>query len=330
MQNLAVVGLGYWGPNLVRNSLNLKDAHLLAVCDQSPDRLAKIKPQLPAEVNLFTDIESILTNPNIDGVLIATPIQTHYPIAKSCLEAGKHIFVEKPFTADEEQALELLSLADKNQRKICVGHTFLYNGAVREMKNLIDQGEIGDVLHIESRRLNLGLFQNHNNVIWDLMPHDISIVSYLLNNQQPEKVTAVCHSHYPSRVEDTAIAALTFQSGVSAYLNVSWIDPCKVREVKVVGTKKMLLFDDIPPSEKLRVYDQGAEQKYDSFAGFQTAYRYGDITIPRLNLREPLNEELSDFVKGMEIGSPILSDGLMGYNVVKVLKLIELASKNKN
>ncbi len=327
MKNLAVVGLGYWGPNLARNIANLPNANLYALCDSDPKRLetgAKKVKNLPPSTQKLTNLEDLLSNPEVDAIVFATPVATHYPLAKKALDAGKHVFVEKPLTLREEDAQDLVSLAKNSNLQLCVGHTFLYNPAVHQMKSLIDSGEIGDILHISTRRLNLGLFQKDVNVVWDLMPHDISILLYLLNDQMPIFVSAEADKHYPTNngIQDTARARLRFPNNVSAYLDVSWIDPQKVREVSVIGSKKMIIFDDTS-KEPLRVYSRGVESSYDSFAGFQAAYRNGPITSLPVEGAEPLYVELSHFVDALEGRVPLLTDGMNGYRVVKILNQIQ-------
>src|SRR3989344_2225283 len=233
MKNLAVVGLGYWGPNLVRNALKLPNGNLYAVCDMDKNRLEKAT-KMATGIKTFTDFNQLLTDPEVHCVLLATPISTHYALAKQALNAGKHVFVEKPLTLNHEEALELTQLADSLKLKLCVGHTFLYTGAVERMKELIDNGDIGPVVHIHTERLNLGLFQKDTNVVWDLMPHDISMILHLLGNKLPTKVIANGSSHYNPKIEDTAYATLLFDNNISAHIHVSWVDPLKVRKFTVV------------------------------------------------------------------------------------------------
>lgn len=325
MQNIAVVGLGYWGPNLVRNTLSQTNANLAAVCDLNPDTFKKLK-YLPEKTNKLTNIEDILNDESINIVIIATPTPTHYELAKQCLEAGKHVLVEKPLTLREEESLDLIVLAAEKGLKLGVGHTFLYTAAVEKMKEIIDSEEIGNILHIHSHRLNLGLFQRDTNVIWDLFPHDVSIILHILNSKLPDRVFAHANSHYSKGVEDTALAVLNFNNSVSAYLYASWIDPNKVRKFTVVGDKKMIVFDDIELTEKIKVYDRGFEQPYQDYPGFLTAYRYGDIRIPKIGDGEALHKELAHFISCVESGGDILTDGNNGYRVVRALNMIQDAA----
>ena len=324
MKNVAVVGLGYWGPNIVRNVLSLPDAHLYALCDSNEDQFRSRRlPPLPPSTKCISQLEVLLDDPALDAVVLATPISTHYALGKRCLEAGKHLLIEKPFTQTGEQALELTHLAEDKKRVLAVGHTFLYTSAVQQMKALIDKGEIGEIRHIHIQRLNLGQFQRDTNVVWDLMPHDLSMILYFMNDQLPSQVLAQGHAHYNPETEDTAWASLSFAKGVSAYLHNSWIDPRKVRTVTVVGDKKMLLFDDTDPNMKLQVYNRGVEESYSSFSGFNAAYRYGDIHIPKVDGGEALGRQLEHFITCIEAGRKPLTDGMNGYRVVKVLTMIQ-------
>lgn len=331
MLNLAVVGYGYWGPNLVRNAGNLTNAKLYAVCDKDEEKLRKVKA--PDSTKRLSKLEEVVNDPYIDAVVVATPAATHYKIAKECLEKGKHVLVEKPLTLEEQDAEMLVRLADEKKLKLGVGHTFLYENAVEKMKMMIDNGKIGKIRHIHTDRLNLGNFQRDTNVVWDLMPHDISIILYLLNGELPEKVSAWANTHYNgtkvAQVEDTAQARLMFKDGVSAYINNSWIHPQKVRRMSVIGTERMIVYDDMQPQEKLRVFELGQEQKYEDFAGFTAASTYGDIVIPRVAGGEPLYRELDHFVRSIEKNEPVLTDGRSGYNVVRIINQVQRAIESE-
>ncbi|HLC86257.1 MAG TPA: Gfo/Idh/MocA family oxidoreductase [Candidatus Nanoarchaeia archaeon] len=322
---LAVVGLGYWGPNLVRNAYLNHEVRLKTICDINPAKFDNIKTFYNSVV--FTqNLEDVYNDAEIDAVLIATPPHIHHSVAKKCLEHGKHVLIEKPFTGKCDEALDLIKLAEQKNLIVFAGHTFLYTGAVEKMKELIDSGEVGDILHIHSSRLNLGRFQNGNtNVVLDLMPHDISMILHILNNKMPKKIIASAQSHFTPRVEDTANATLVFDGNISAHLQVSWINPWKVRTFTVIGTKKMIVFDDTETTEKIKVYDMGVASSYSNYGEFLASYRYGDTFIPKIKSHEALWAEINHFVECIKNGKKPLTDGKNGYNVVKVVNDIQKA-----
>ncbi len=320
MSSLAVVGFGYWGPNLVRNLLSLPRCTLAAVCDRDPRRLAACAAAAPG-VRTTDDFDGILRDGSIEAVMIATPVRSHFPLASRALQAGKHVFVEKPLAASAAECETLIDLAAARSLVLMVGHTFLYTPAVRRMKELIDEGAIGETLHISARRLNLGLFQRDINVVWDLAPHDISIILHLLD-QDPEEVSCQGRAHLCPGNEDIATLGLGFPDGAYADIHVSWIDPRKVREVTVVGSRKMLVYDDMEPLEKLRVYDKSVEvpARYTSFGEFPCAYHYGDVVSPWLRLEEPLKVECEHFLECIRTRARPLTSGLDGLRVTRVLE----------
>jgi predicted dehydrogenase len=282
-------------------------------------------------VEITKDYSMIINDPDIDAVAIATPVHTHYKFASEALYAGKHVFVEKPLTASVEEAESLVALADQRKRKLMVGHTFEYTCAVRKMKEIIDSGELGKIYYINSQRLNLGLFQKDINVVWDLAPHDISIVLYLLG-QEPEAVSTMGASHVNPSIEDVAVLTMHFPGDLIAFIQTSWLDPDKIRKMTVVGSRKMMVYDDIQPSEKIRIYDKGVEmpKHYDSFAEFHYSYKYGDIVIPRIEGAEPLRTELSHFVDAIRQDINPLSDGRSGLRVVKILEAAQQSLELEN
>ncbi|GAH55288.1 unnamed protein product, partial [marine sediment metagenome] len=287
MIKVAVIGCGYWGPNLIRNFIQIPESKVKYCCDLDEEKLKRIKSLYP-KPKTTQDYQEILNDPEVEAVAIATPVHTHFELAKEVLEAGKHVFVEKPLTRTSQQARELIRLARKKDKVLMVGHTFLYTAAVNKLKELIDSGELGDVLYISSQRRNLGLFQDDINVVWDLGTHDISVILYLLNHRLGEKecrIVATGQSHFLSENEDVAFITLNFADKIVANLHLSWLDPCKIRNMTVVGTRKMVVYDDIETLEKVKVYDKGVlvPDRYNSYGEFQLSYRYGDITIPRLN-----------------------------------------------
>jgi len=329
LRGLAVVGLGYWGPNWLRNFYNLQCAERLVACDVSPKRLNHVRG-LYANVELCERFDDVLNDPDIEGVVIATPVSTHYSMAKRCLEADKSVAVEKPLSTSRAQAADLVRLARIRDRVLMVGHTFEYSAPVRKLRDLIASGEIGDVLYISSVRANLGLFQHDVNVAWDLATHDISIILMLLG-QTPEAVSCQGQSHFRRDIEDVALITLYFPHNVVAFIHVSWLDPNKIRRTTIVGSRRMLVYDDTALQEKVRVYDRGVSVSpyYDNYGEFQFAYRYGDIHIPRVEEVEPLKLECEHFVDCVRKGTTPATDGLSGLRVVTVLEAAQ-ASLRKN
>ena len=319
MIKIGVIGCGYWGPNLIRNFNNTPGCEMVICCDMQDERLERIKSRVPG-IKTTKKHEDLL-NSDLDAVAIATPVWTHYPLAKSFLEAGKHVFVEKPLTPSSEECLELIELAEEKGLTLMVGHTFEYTAAVNKIKEIVASGELGDILYVNSTRVNLGLFQQDINVIWDLAPHDISIITYVLE-QEPVSVNAQGMSHFKEGIEDVAMTTMTFNSGTIAFIRNSWIDPNKVRSMIFVGSKKMLVYDDTSPNEKIKIYDKGVEKPayYDNFAEFQFSYRYGDIYIPRIDEREALSTECGHFVECIKEKRTPRSDGYSGLRVIRVIE----------
>ena len=320
MHNIAVVGCGYWGPNLVRNFMGLPEAKMKVVCDTSQKRLdhmKKLYPFLNAEKNL----DRVLADPEISAVAIATPVRLHYDFAKKAMNSGKHVFIEKPMAASVQECNELNDLAGEKNLILMIGHTFVYTPVVRKIKEIIDSGELGEVLYISCRRLNLGLFQKDINVAWDLAPHDISIILYLLG-KRPVSVNCQGKAHVAKGIEDVTNMSLNFSNGGFATIQSSWLDPNKVREITIVGSKKMLVYDDIEPQEKVKIYDKRVEvpRHYDTFAEFQYSYHYGDVHSPYLNQVEPLKVECQHFLDCIESGAKPDSSGIEGQQVVEILE----------
>ena len=322
---LAVIGCGYWGPNLVRNFVQSKQVQQVICCDMDPKKLERMKNLYPS-VEVLSDYKALLERADLDAVAIATPVKTHHPIAKEFLSRGKHVFIEKPLTHSYETALDLNKLADENKKVLMVGHTFEYTAAVNKIKCIVENGELGKVLYISSIRVNLGLFQPDINVVWDLAPHDISIILYLLG-ETPISVNSQGKAHFQPDIEDVATTTLNFKSGVIAFIHNSWLDPNKIRKTTIVGTKKMLVYDDIESQEKIKIYDKGVDVPpyYDTYADFQFSYRYGDIYSPRIEDYEPLKKECEHFLACIQKGLCPLSDGYSGLRVVSIL---EAASKS--
>jgi len=332
MIKVAVIGCGYWGPNLIRNFIQIPESKVEYCCDLDEAKLKRIKSLYP-EPKVTRNYQEVLNDPGVEAIAIATPVSTHFGLAKEGLEAGKHVFVEKPLTHTSQEARELIRLVRKRGKVLMVGHTFLYTAAVNKLKELIDSGELGDVLYISSQRRNLGLFQDDINVVWDLGTHDISIILYLLNDGLEEKkcrIVATGQSHFLSENEDVAFITLNFADKVVANLHLSWLDPCKIRNMTVVGTEKMVVYDDTETLEKIKIYDKGVlvPNSHSSFGEFQLSYRYGDITIPRLKPEEPLKAELSHFLECIREGKEPLTDGENGYQVVRIIEKINESLKN--
>ncbi len=319
MVKVGVIGCGYWGPNLIRNFRSTPNCEMVICCDKDQDRLKRMQTLHPG-IQTTTNHEELLKM-DIDAVVIATPVWTHYPLAKAFLNAGKHVFIEKPITPSSKECQELIELAESKKRVLMVGHTFEYTAPVNKIKELIDSGEIGEVMYISSTRVNLGLFQTDINVIWDLAPHDISIISYILG-KQPVSVSAQGKDHYRAGIEDVAMTTLNYENGTIAFLHNSWLDPNKVRKMVFVGTKKMLVYDDTSPNEKIKIYDKGVDKPsyYNNFGEFQFSYRYGDIYIPRIEDYEALGKETAHFVDCILNNQTPRSDGYSGLRVVKVLE----------
>ena len=317
---VGAVGCGYWGPNLIRNLQQVPDCRLKVICDASEQRLNHMRRLYPA-VPTTHQFEKLLNDAELDAIVIATPVRFHYEMAKACLEAGKHVFIEKPMARTVAEAEELVALADQRGLALMVGHTFLFSPAVRRMKQIVDAGDIGEVRYISARRLNLGLFQKDVNVAWDLAPHDISIVLHLLD-EMPVGVSCQGTSHVARSIEDVTQMSLTFQENRCAFIHNSWLDPKKVRQMTVVGSRRMIVYDDTEPLEKLRIYDARVEAPphYDTFAEFTYSYHHGDTYVPSLKQEEPLKLECQHFLDYIRGESTPLCDGRRGLEVVRILE----------
>lgn len=326
--NIAVVGCGYWGPNLIRNFNQIPDCTMKVCCDLDAEKLARINGLYP-NVATASRLEDILCDPEIDAVAIATPVHTHMPIGKLCLEHGKHVLIEKPLAASVKECIELIRLAEEYDRVLMVGHTFQYAAAVNKAKEIVESGELGEVYYINCIRANLGLFQPDINVIWDLAPHDVSIISYILP-EFPLTVSAQGKAHFKSYIEDVATMTLNFPNGTIAFIHNSWLHPDKIRKITIVGSRKMLEYDDISPNEKIKIYDKGVDAPpyYDTFAEFHFSYRYGDIYTPRINEFEPLRSECEHFLECIRYGITPRSDGYSGLEVVSVLEAANKSLRN--
>ena len=318
--NVGVVGCGYWGPNLVRNFRQAPDCHLKVLCDASEQRLGHMRRLYP-DLATTQKFDDLLQDAELDAVIIATPVRFHYTMAKAALNAGKHVFIEKPLARSEAEAAELVSLADQQGLVLMVGHTFLFSPAVRRMKEIINAGDIGEVQYIAARRLNLGLFQKDINVAWDLAPHDISILLHLLD-ELPLSVSCQGSSHVTRGIEDVTMMHLNFRKNRCAFIQNSWLDPKKVRQMTVVGSQRMIVYDDTEPLEKLKIYDARVEvpPHYDTFAEFTYSYHYGDSYVPYIKQDEPLKLECAHFLECIAEGGVPITNGQLGLEVVKILE----------
>jgi len=317
---IGVAGCGYWGPNLMRNLRQSTDCQLELICDTSEPRLNHMRRLYP-EVTTTRRFEDLLNGADLDAVFIATPVSAHYEMAMACLGAGKHVFVEKPMARTEAEAEEMVSLAEREGLVLMVGHTFLFSPAVRRMKEIIDAGDIGEVQYIAARRLNLGLFQKDINVAWDLAPHDISILLHLLD-ERPISVSCQGSSHVTRGIEDVTMMYLTFAKNRCAFIHNSWLDPKKVRQMTVVGSQRMIVYDDTEPLEKLKIYDARVEvpPHYDTFAEFTYSYHYGDAYVPYIKQDEPLKLECQHFLECVRERCHPMANGRLGLEVVRILE----------
>ncbi len=324
MLKIGVVGYGYWGPNLVRNFFEGENTTVVAVSDLDQKRLDSARQRYPS-LEVTTDHKALFANPNIDAIAIATPVSSHYELALQALEAGKHVFVEKPLTETAEQAEKLLELAQKRNLTLHVDHTFIYTGAVRKMRELVARHELGDLLYYDSVRVNLGLFQRDVNVIWDLAVHDLSILDFVF----PYRVTAVSAcgiSHVPGKPANIAYLTLFMENNCIGHIHVNWLAPVKIRRTLVGGSRKMIVYDDLEPSEKIKVYDKGLvlsnertderEELYHTLVG----YRTGDMWAPQLDGAEALKLEVQHFYRCVAHGEQSISDGVVGLRVVRILE----------
>jgi predicted dehydrogenase len=317
--NIGVIGYGYWGPKLVRNFQELPNTQVTMVADKDAGRLNQVR-QAHREVEVTHDYMDVL-NSDVDGVVIATPVSTHFRLAWDALRYGKSVLVEKPLARTPQECQALIDLAESHHLAVMVGHTFEYNPAVVMLRNMVASGELGQIYYAYGLRTNLGIFQKDINVIWDLAPHDISILLYVLG-QLPTSVSACGEAYVQPGIQDVARMSLFFPDQVQAHIHVSWLDPCKVRRITIVGSKKMVVYDDVEPLEKLKVYDKGVDkpEHTDTYGEFQLSYRYGNITIPQIAAQEPLRLECAHFAECIASKQTPRSDGRSGLRVVKVLE----------
>ena len=312
MVNLAVLGVGYWGPNLLRNFYQLEEVTVTAVCDKDAVRLRHIHKTYP-KLQLIEDHREVLNNPDIDAVVVALPAKLHYEVAMEVLSSGKHVLVEKPLALSSEECLQLIHIAEENDRVLMVGHTFEYNAAVNLLKDEIQKGTLGEICYINSQRLNLGKIRQDVNVMWNLAPHDVSIILYILQ-EEPLAVSARGGSYIQDGIEDVVFIDLVFQNDVQAHIHVSWLDPVKVRRMTIVGSEKMAVYDNMK-ADKIAIYDEGIDK---ADVGF--SYRRESILFPKVDFIEPLNVECAHFIQCITNHQKPRTDGYDGLRVIRVLE----------
>jgi len=327
MIRFGVIGYGYWGPNIVRNLSSLDSTRVVAICDKSEAALKRARQLYPG-VHCTHDASELLTSPDIDAIAVITPVWTHFELAKGALKNGKHVFVEKPFTSTSAQAEELINLAEQKNLQIMVDHTFLFTGAVRKIRQLIEDNTLGKLYYYDSTRVNLGLFQHDVNVLWDLAPHDLSIVDYLIG-ERAEAIVATGEKHL-NGLTDVAYLTAYFPDNVIAHINVNWLSPVKVRTTLIGGEKKMVVWNDLEVDEKIKVYDRGVNMSSrEGVYNLLVSYRSGDMWAPKVEAVEALKAELSYFVDCIRSGEPPMNDGIAGLRVVRMLEAAEESLSRK-
>jgi len=318
--NIGIIGYGYWGPNLVRNFSESDDAQVLMVADLKQSNLDKVKKRHPS-VQTTLQPQDIFKNPQIDAVAIATPVTSHFELCMAAFQAGKHVFVEKPLASNSQQVLKLMEESENRKLVLFVDHTFIYTGAVRKIKELVDAGQLGRIYYYDSVRVNLGLFQHDVNVLWDLAVHDLTIMNYVLG-KKPIAVAATGISHVSGAPENIAYLTCFFEENMIAHIHANWLAPVKIRQTLIGGDKKMIVYDDVEVTEKIKVYDKGIvlSDQPEKFYKLMVDYRAGDIWTPHLDMTEALKTEVSAFLKCIQTGEKPLSDGQAGLNVVHILE----------
>jgi predicted dehydrogenase len=327
MIKFGVIGYGYWGPNVVRNLHSLEQCQVRAICDQSPAARARAQKAYP-DVTISSDPAELITSPDLDAIAVITPVWTHFPLAKAALDNGKHVFVEKPLTSCTEHAEILVNLAAQKNLKIMVDHTFLFTGAVKKIRQLLDDGTLGNLYYYDSTRVNLGLFQHDVNVIWDLAPHDLSIMDYLIE-KTPEAISTTGQTHLNGH-EDIAFITAYFPDKVIAHINVNWLSPVKVRTTLIGGEKKMLVWNDMEADEKIKIYDKGVNvTSQQGLYNLLVSYRSGDMWAPQIQPSEALRVELAYFVDCINKNETPMNDGVSGLRVVNMLQAANQSVKNR-
>lgn len=321
MTSVGIVGCGYWGPNIIRNFYALKSVDFRWACDLVPENLGRVNSQYPT-IKTTKDYTELLSDTSLDAIIIATPVETHFKLAKLALEAGKHVLIEKPMTATVEESKELIALAKKQKRVLMVDHTFIYTGAVKKMRDMMEKGEMGQILYFDSVRINLGLIRHDINVIWDLAPHDIAIMLHLIG-KRPISVAASGVCQIGNTQEEVGYVTVKFPDNIIGHVHVSWLSPVKVRKIMVGGSDKMVIYDDVEPTEKIKIYDKGVhitpEMKRKE-TPFNPIYRAGDILIPKIDQDEALLVEAQHFIQCIESNAQPITDGEAGLAVVEILE----------
>ncbi len=326
--NVAVVGCGYWGPNLIRNFVFSSKCKLKYICDKATKRLEYLTRLYP-DINATTHFAKLIEDQDLDAIIIATPVNAHFDLARRSLEAGKHTLIEKPMASSKLQCQELINISERQKLTLMVGHTFIYSAPVRRIKEIVASGEIGKLLYISSQRLNLGLFQKDINVAWDLAPHDISIINYIMGDS-PTHLNCQGQAHIADEIEDITNMSLCYPNGRFATIQSSWLDPSKVRKMTFVGSKKMIVYDDTEPLEKIKIYDKGVDvpPHYETFGEFQFSYHYGDMYAPYIKQTEPLQTQCNHFLDCIINNMEPLSSGFEGLKVVSILESASRSLKN--
>jgi predicted dehydrogenase len=320
MAKIGVIGCGYWGPNLIRNFVTCPETELVWACDLDEIRLQKVLRPYPS-VRQTTDLNEVLKDDGVDAIAIATPVHTHFPIAKTCLESGKHVLIEKPLASSVAQGEELVNLAEKNNLRLMCDHTFCYTGAVRKIQEIVKSGVLGELHYFDSVRVNLGLFQQDVNVVWDLAPHDLSILDFIID-EKPVLVSAHGVSHAGNNIENIAYISLGYQNSFIAHFHVNWLSPVKVRKTMIAGSEKMLVWNDLDQAEKIKIYDKGIKVKQgerEQKERLLVSYRSGDMYAPRIDQVEALSLMVKEFADCIQESRPALTDGEAGLRVLRVL-----------
>jgi predicted dehydrogenase len=328
MKGICIVGYGYWGPKLVRNFLQAAAGRPVAICDESPERLARSQKDFPG-LKAFASFDAVLGDASFDAVALATPVSSHFPLAKRALEAGRHVLVEKPLTTSRREADELIALAEKQRRVLMVDHTFVYHPAVNKIKALVEAGDLGQLRYIDSTRINLGLFQHDVNVLWDLAVHDLSIVNYL-TPERPLAVSAGGPAPTPRAPPNIGFIVLRYASGLVVHLNCSWVSPVKIRHILIGGDKKMVLYNDLDANEPVKVYDSGYQARSDEDRNrLLFDYRAGDVYSPKIPSGEALGAMAADFVQAATKGTQPISNGRFGADVVAILEAAQKSTRQR-
>ncbi|MFL2580183.1 MAG: Gfo/Idh/MocA family protein [Parvicellaceae bacterium] len=326
MVKVGIVGFGYWGNNLVRNFNNLPSCEVKYVCEKKPLNAKKCS-SLYSNINVVDDLNILINDDEVDAVVIATPVNSHYNLAKKALENNKNVLVEKPLTSSFKEAKELIELANKKGKLLMVDHTFLYTGSVMHLKSLVEKNAMGDIQYFDSTRINLGLFQHDVNVLWDLAPHDISICNHILN-LKPISVQAVGISHTKNNIENIAYLTLKYEKNIIAHFNCSWVSPVKIRQMLIGGSEKMVVFNDMEPTEKIKIYDTGYQYQTDEQRNdILVDYRTGDINVPKIKMTEALSLMAEDFINSIENNTTPISNAQLGSDVVEILEAAETSIK---